>query len=178
MMVKRTYTEVEPSERTFPKLSARLRDELFEIPSSQYYRLQMWPCAVTSICGTVSQNVLVAEAASYLEHWGAWPDELRGATASLKADDVQSIAESPNRLPAFFANRVYTAGETSMGSHEFAVIFSDGTKYAYKAGGCVDFVLLPEGKSMVDLVDVSPGDTGNCDGEGELPFYTWCLFSL
>lgn len=175
--MERTYTEIEQSERTFSNLSPLLRAQLFDIQSSQYYGLQMWPCSVTTVSGWVSENVVIAEASSYLEQWGAWPDELRGENALLQLDGIQSIAESPNRLPAFYANKVYTAGETSMGSHEFSLVFTGGLKIAYKTGSCVDFVLLPEGRSMIDVVDVIPNDSGAVDGESEVPFYAWCLFS-
>ena len=78
---------------------------------------------------------------------------LEGALFHGDANRGEALAESPRRLPAQFANKLYKSGESGMGYTIFTVIFADGSRQAYGTGNAVDFISYPEGKGQMDVVD-------------------------
>ena len=118
----------------------------------------------------------MVEAKSYIRIWGVWPDDDHGKK-SIRIEDVAQIQPSPSRLPARFAREMYSIGESGMGYCIFTLHFSDGTRQPYCTGNLVDFVELPEGKSMRDVIALTPNE-----GKGEQSLstrpYHWCLFTI
>jgi hypothetical protein len=109
----------------------------------------------------------------YIKYWGVYPEQDRHKSY-IYVSDVEAFAESPRRLPAQFANKLYASGESGMGYTIFTVVFSDGSRQAYGTGNAVDFIRYPKGPS--DVSDVLPHE-GRKANPVPAPKYYWCLFS-
>jgi hypothetical protein len=159
----------------FPKLSDKLRAVLTTIIPSMDGDLTYWPCAARLKDGTALVCVYVVPEVPYIKHWGVYPQQDRGKSY-ISLADVDALAESPRRLPAQFANKLYTHGESGMGYTIFTVVFTDGSRQAYGTGNAVDFIRYPEGKGPSDVADVLPHEGRNAEPISA-PLYYWCLFS-
>jgi hypothetical protein len=158
-----------------PKLPDKLRDDLSAITPSQCGDLAYWPCAARMKDGSVLLCVYVVLEGPYIRHWGVYPQQDRGKSY-ISIADVDALAESPKRLPARLANKLYEAGESGMGYTIFTVVFADGSRQAYGTGNAVDFIRYPEGKGQGDVLDVLPHEGRNAE-PASCPEYYWCLFS-
>jgi len=158
-----------------PRLSGKLRDDLSAITPSTDADLTYWPCAARMKDGTVLICVYVVPEGPYIRHWGVYPQQDRGKSY-ISLSDVGAFAESPGRLPARFADKLYKSGESGMGYTIFTVVFADGSRQAYVTGGAVDFIRYPEGKGPTDVIDVLPHEGRNAEPVSS-PEYYWCLFS-
>jgi hypothetical protein len=160
----------------FPKLPAKLREDLDAICPSMDRDLTYWPCAARMKDGTVLACVYVVPEVPYLKYWGVWPQHDRGKSY-ISIADVGALAESPSRLPARFANKLYKSGESGRGYTILTVVFADGSRTAYGSGNAIDFIRYPEGKGQVEVVDVVPHE-GRRSELVHCPQYYWCLFSV
>jgi hypothetical protein len=158
-----------------PRLPGALRNQLVRIEAADTAHGNYHPCAVTLRDGSSVVCVCVIEQYQYIRVWGVYPEDDK-AKRFISIEDVSSLVESPSRLPASYVQRVYLAGESGMGYHVFTVVFSDGSRQAYIAGGIVDFLDYPEGKMAGDISDVLP-HVGKDDRPREAPPYYWCLYS-
>jgi hypothetical protein len=158
-----------------PKLPDKLRDDLSAILPSQCGDLAYWPCAARMKDGTVLVCVYVVLEGPYIRQWGVYPQQDR-RKSYISVVDVDALAESPSRLPARLANKLYEAGESGMGYTIFTVVFADGSRQAYGTGNAIDFVGYPEGKGQGDVLDVLPHEGRNAE-PASCPEYYWCLFS-
>ena len=158
-----------------PKLPDKLREDLSAITPSRDGDLTYWPCAPRMKDGTVLVCVYVVPEGPYIKHWGVYPEQDRGKS-HISVADVDALAESPRRLPARFADKLYESGESGMGYTIFTVVFADGSRQAYGTGNAVDFVRYPDGKGQSDVVDVLPHEGRNAEPVS-CPEYYWCLFS-
>lgn len=139
-----------------------------------------YPCLVTLNDGTLLDRVYLVRQASWIKLWGVYPGQGQGRS-EVQLSDVSSIAESPSRLPASFANELYAAGESGMGYTVFTVVFSSPipwfrSRRAYVTGNAVDFVDYPHGKGPKDVVSVLP-HVGRDSNYTKGPKYYWCLYS-
>lgn len=157
-----------------PKLSDKLRDELSAITPSADGDLTYWPCAARMKDGPVLICVYVVPEGPYIRHWGLYPQQDR-PKSYISLEDVDALSESPKRLPARFANKLYQSGESGMGYTIFTVVFADGSRQAYGTGNAVDFIRYPAGKGQSDVVDVLPHEGRNAEPVS-CPEYYWCLF--
>jgi len=162
-------------ERNYGTMPSSLREPLNAVEPSVCGDLLYRPCSVTLKNGDVSDIVYVVSAGPYIKIWGVWPEDDRHKR-SVCIEEVSAIDESPTRLPAHFANKLYKVGESGMGYTIFTVVYSDGTKQAYSAGNAIDFIRYPEGKGPSDVVDVLPHEGRNADPL-RVPDYYWCLYS-
>jgi hypothetical protein len=166
---------VKRSAREYAKLTPGLTAQLRRVPPSRDGRLEYHPCRVTLDDGRIVDCVYIVEAGAYLVKWGVWPEDDPGKR-SVPIERVVTIEESPHRLPASLANRLYEAGESGMGYSLFTVEFRDGTEQAYVTGSAVDFIDPPPGLRASDAVRVLP-HKGRDRGPREGPDYTWCLYA-
>jgi hypothetical protein len=95
------------------------------------------------------------------------------ANASIGRRDAHST--SAKRLPVQFARKVYAAGESRMGGCVFTLGFRDGSKQSYSTGSLVDFLEMPDGKMLNDVIDLEPHKGDEQRTLSSLP-YSWCLF--
>ena len=158
-----------------PKLPDKLREDLSAITPSRDGDLTYWPCAARMKDGTVLVCVYVVPEGPYIKHWGVYPQQDRGKS-HISVADVDALSESPRRLPATFANKLYESGESGMGYTIFTVVFADGSRQAYGAGNAVDFIRYPEEKGQSDVVDVLLHKERNAEPVSS-PEYYWCLFA-
>jgi hypothetical protein len=160
-----------PSQR----LSDKLRQDLDSIPPSHAGDLNYWPCTARLKDGTELACVYVVADGPYIKHWGGYPEQDRHKRY-ICVSDVEALAESPHRLPAQFANKLYVRGESGMGYTIFTVVFSDGSRQACRTGNAVDFIRYPKGEGPRDVSDVLPHEGRKADPV-PAPDYYWCLFS-
>lgn len=144
-------------------------------PSRDGPALEYRPCRVVLNHGHVIDRVYVIEAMAYIRTWGVWPDEDPGKHG-ISIDDVASIEESPARLPARLANKMYAAGESAMGGCIFTLILNDGRRIVCGTGGAVDVPGLPVNVTPDLIVDLLPHE-GRLQPYMPPPNYYWCLYS-
>jgi hypothetical protein len=168
------FTPYHPGRRTYPPLPDHLRAQWEAIVPSISQTLEYRPCSATLKAGTIIPCTYVMDAQAYIDVWGAWPEDDSGKQ-HVRVEDVASISESPFRLPVALANELYRAGESGMGYSAFSLVFTDGALIHVLSGGAVDFVSLPEGRRMADIVRVVP-HSGLGQMQLSAPKYYWCLF--
>jgi hypothetical protein len=139
--------------------------------------VEYFPCAVMLKDGRRDNRVYLASAEPWFRKWGVWPEDDPGKSL-IRIEDIVSIAESPSRLPAKFANELYRAGESGMGYTVFTVEFSGLIKShrTYLTGNAVDFIEYPWRKGPKDVIGVLP-HVGRDARPRNGPRYSWCLFS-
>lgn len=108
------------------------------------------------------------------------------AKQSIIITDVIKIEESPARLPAKLATKMYQAGESGMGYCVYTLVLDDGEELPYVMGNAIDFPNLPPDVSPSMIVDLLPhqGRKGLEDGSGRFILdqykrgagYYWCLY--
>jgi hypothetical protein len=161
--------------KRYHPLPAAMRAQLARVEPSGDLDLRYYPCRVRLRSGDVLDRVYLAEAISWFEMWGVWPDQDQAKT-ELLIENVAEIQDSPSRLPARFGNEIYRAGESGMGYSVFRVLFADGSNMVVGTGGAVDFVSYPSGKGPSDVVGVRPHE-GRGEPMAEHVDYAWCLFT-
>lgn len=144
-------------------------------PSRDWY-LEYRPCRVTLIDGRQLDCVYVVPEESYRKSWGTWPEDDSGKK-SILIQDLSSIETSASRLPAEIANKIYDAGESGMGYCVFTLVFGDHTRQAYVTGNAVDFVPMPDEKTIAEIIDVIPHEGRQSENLLHGLNYYWCLFS-
>ena len=169
--------------RSYASLSSELRTQLEAVePSTDFGVINYRPCCVTLATGETRDFVYLVEARTYYQIWGVWPEDDPGKK-ELPLGRISAIHDSPARLPAALANKLYAAGESGMGYFVFTVVLRDGRQLAFVPGNAVDFPSLPHGVTSSDIVDVLPG-TGWAEGLRDRPplpsesaaDYLWCLY--
>lgn len=175
-MTDRKYTPYVLVEKKYPKLPEHLKTKLFDIEPSVSNGSKMWPCEVVLDNGDKCDCVYIMDADDYIRSWGVWPEDDPGKEC-VDILRVKDIRPSLNRLPVYLANKLYSSGESGMGYMVFTLLFSDNSSQAYVAGNAIDFVSLPVGKKMEDIVDVIPHRDRNLKNKVESPKYFWCLYS-
>jgi hypothetical protein len=158
------------------KISARLYSQLLLVEPSRNWGIEYRPCLVNLQDGRKIDCVYVVPEQQYIHHWGVWPEDDPGKQ-SLRIEDVSEIEESPSRLPAAIANKLYEEGESGMGYCIFTLVFTDGSTQAYITGNAVDFVPLPAGKEARDIKKVIPHEGRNVENQMQVLDYYWCIYS-
>lgn len=160
----------------FDHLSDGLASQLSGIEPSRHRRLTYYPCLVKLKDGSEVDRVYLVEARSWLQSWGPMPGGQSWSGRIIRVADIDSLRDSPSRLPANLANKLYLAGETGMGGTTFTVKFGDGTAVAFGTGNAVDFITYPAGKSAADVTDVLPHVGGRSGALVPAPSYSWAPF--
>jgi len=78
-----------------------------------------------------------------------------GTSGKIDIKDIEDIKESSYRLPARFANEIYQHGETGMGWIGFNIEMRDYRGFCYFNTGAIDFIDLPDGYEMNDIIGVN-----------------------
>ncbi len=171
---------VPPRDPKYPKLPPHLSEPLRSITPSIAGNLRYYPCCVRLNDGKELDRVYLVSEIPYLSNWGVYPSRDRGKF-EVHISDIVSVADSPSRLPAPFANELYRAGESGMGYTVFTVVFKGmipflNSRQAYLTGNAVDFIDYPWRKGPKDVVSVLP-HVGRKSRYWNGPKYYWCLFS-
>lgn len=123
----------------------------------------------------------IVEADPYKQLWGIWPEQ-DPAMRSIAIEEVHVIEESPHRLPAQLATKLYADDETGPGYFEYTAVLADGTMIPCLTGGALDFPLLPDGVSGNAIVGVIRGSSNPAWRDRAAAFnqaspeYAWCLY--
>lgn len=152
-------------------ISRVLQQQLADITPSKDSVLKYYPCQVELKDGTVLDNVYIADYDSYISSYSVLP----GDDQLILIEDVIVIHDSPNRLPAKLANKLYNAGESGMGYCVFRLLYDTGDTFDVLTGNAVDFVPSPEDLSVNHIVDVLPHEGSRQDYTEGLS-YSWCLY--
>jgi hypothetical protein len=170
----REYKPFTPGERAYPSMTSAVTEQVSRVATTSDGGLAYCPCSVLLVDGTIVDCVFLVEAQAYIRPWGVWPDQDSGKR-EVRIQYVVHVRESPHRLPASLAQRLYDAGESGMGYVLFEIEYRDGSRSAHVSGNAVDFVRLAEGKVMSDAIAVYPHE-GRNKHLIEAPEYAWCLY--
>lgn len=167
------------------QINASLLEKLFQVQPSRDGILEYRPCQITLRDGGKLDRVYLVEEEPYIKVWGGYPQNDPGKL-SILLEQVIDLCESPYRLPAKLANKMYQVGESGMGYCVFTLIMKNGKKFPFVTGNAVDFPELPPEYSYSDILDLLPhvGREQLCDTQKHwinAPYtasakYCWCLF--
>ncbi|HTS34236.1 MAG TPA: hypothetical protein VMH04_01115 [Candidatus Solibacter sp.] len=160
----------------YSPLLPHVQEALKSIEPSRDGELLYYPCRVVLKSGEACDTVYIVAEKPYIRHWGVYPENDPGKRW-IRMEDVASVAESPTRLPAQFANELYKRGESGMGYTIFTVVFADGRLQACASGNAIDFIRYPTGKGPKDVVAVLPHEGRRDDSLVKSPEWYWCIYS-
>ncbi|WP_062318038.1 hypothetical protein [Demequina maris] len=156
-------------------LTAAQAAQLAQVPKSSSGYMEYSPCRVTLRSGEVLDRVYVVDESQFSRSWGT-------AASRVSIEDVVRIEDSPVRLPADLANKLYEAGESGMGYTMFSARMRDGEQLPFVVGNAVDFPNWRPGLDPRDVVDVVP-HAGRAEFRDRQPRiheksapYEWCLY--
>jgi hypothetical protein len=158
-----------------PVISEELLRQLLDVEPSLDGEMEYRPCLVRLTDGQALDRVYVADAATYQGLWGIWP-EFDPGKQTVPIDDVRRIEESPSRIPARLANKMYEAGESAMGACFFTLVLNDGRRVPCVTGNAVDFLELPAGVTPAMMVDLLPHERREASDPIRGADYIWCLY--
>ena len=157
-----------------PVLDERLLGQLRSITRTSR-RARSTPCRLVLKDGSVRERVFLVEASRFLTAWGAFPDV--GDPRFLDAADIERIEPSPFSLPAWIGRKVHRGAKVVNGQRYFRLKLRDGRKLSCSTPTLADFVDLPEGVSVDDVVSVKK-ERRPKDIENRLPqaAHEWCVY--
>jgi hypothetical protein len=142
-------------------------------PSEIEPGMRLYPCSARLDDGTVQKCIyFVARETSKRLFGQERPEDIPGFPW-VSPEEIASVAESPFRLPARFANQIYRAGESRMGCYIFTLVFSAWCKRHYLVGGFVDFLLFPRGRTPLEIREVLLHR--GAKRSTPVPPYKWCI---
>ena len=165
---------IDPREQQFPLITKPLAAELKAIEPSIHKQAKLYPCLATLTDGRQLDGVYMIDATTFLKL-----DDPNSRTV-LPLSRVAHIEESPTRLPAKLANKIYRSGESAMGYYLFTLVFEDGSHLPCRTSDSVDFVDLPRSFAGRKIVNVLPHvgqkvvPQGGLQGHGASS--VWCPF--
>jgi hypothetical protein len=135
---------------------------------------QLYPCSARMKDGTVEERAYFVAAETAVRLFGPAGIDAVSRSLRLPIDRVVSVAESPARLPAKFANQIYRAGETHYGCYLFTLVFSRWRRSRYMVGGFVDFLFYPSGRGPSDIQKAVLGNGAR--RATAVPKFKWCVY--
>ncbi len=159
------------------QLSDSQREQLARVMPSIDRRLRYHPCSVRLSNGKTYSRVLLSEYSTWYEEWGIDPED-DPDKRSIDVKRVEDIWESPHRLPAHIATKIYTQPESGMGYYRFKLTLDDGRSVDCLTGNVVDFLKWPHDLSPRKVVDVAVyGGPSRSNPDLRVARYVWCLYS-
>jgi hypothetical protein len=157
-----------------PKLSPTLRQELDQIEPSVFAPgVLLYPCSARLKDGADIARVYFVESATFRRLFlFEEPQEMPGLRWP---DAIAATTPNPNRLPAAFANEIYSVSDAGWGARKFALVFSWWCRRDYLVGGFVDFLEYPAGRGSSDVKKVILYGTKR--KVRRVPEPSWCVFS-
>jgi hypothetical protein len=164
-----------------PTLPRPLWRRLRRIRPSRDGSLLLRPCRVLLKEGRWVDRVYLVDEAAYLRLWKMPPGE-DASRRPLPAEEIVDVAESPTRLPARFADRLYRAGESGAGYTCFTLVLKGGRRLPYMTGHAVDFPQWPDDVTPDLVREVLPHEVPAefkkrtpLTHEASAP-HLWCLY--
>lgn len=146
-----------------PETGEDILGQLHRVRPSRDGDIEYRPCRILLKDGSTLDHVYVVEAEQYIRLWGSWPKH-DVAKSDVSLNEITRIEESPQRLPAPLATKMYQAGESATGGCFFVLVLRDGRRLPYATGNAVDFLEYPPRVSQDDVVELLPharGDPGD-----------------
>ena len=140
----------DPREQQYPVITKLLATELKSITPSVKKQVKLYPCLATLTDGRQLDGVYMIAAGDFLKI------EDPESRTVLPLGRVAHIEESPTRLPAKLADKIYRSGESAMGYYLFTLVFDNGEHLPCRTGDSVDFVDLPRSFADKKIVNVLP----------------------
>lgn len=177
-MLKNTMASLPPPLATgrYCSLPPHLRAELAAVEPSHDGGMPYFPCRAILEEGLVLEAVYLAPEGPYFRTWGTFPDDDKDKNW-IPLELVKHVEDSRLRLPARFANELYSTGCVQAGLFAFTVVYSDGSRQRCTAGSAVDFIRHPAGKGPKDVAEVIPCWERKHAPALSAPPYFWCLYS-
>ena len=146
--------------------------EMIEPSIYPQMNLRYYPASAILNDGKVLDWVYFVNRERFLEVWGD-----SSGRDFVDISEVKDIKKSPYRLPARFANQIYQRGETNMGGIMFTIEMKDYRGFYYAGGGAIDFIDLPDGYTMDDIINVNSMHDYALREKGYrmVKPYVWCL---
>jgi hypothetical protein len=159
-----------------PKLSPTLRQELDKIEPSVFAPgVLLYPCSARLKDGVDIACVYFVEAATFRRLFSFEEPQAMPGLRWISPDAIAAITPNPNRLPAAFANEIYSVSDAGWGARKFALVFSWWCRRDYLVGGFVDFLEYPLGRGSSDVRKVILYGTKR--SVRRVPETLWCVFS-
>lgn len=117
------------------QLSRTLMQQLHAVEPSDEGRVKYYPCMVKTRDGSQFERVCFVEETFFNDVWGLRLEKGN----SVHVSEIVKICESPYRLPAQFASRLYELGETGMGYHRFWITLNSGKVLLCTMGNILEF---------------------------------------
>lgn len=156
-------------------MTSRLLRDLKRIEPSEFVPgVRLYPCSALLDSGGSLECVYFVAAQASIRLFGREYREGVSGSAFISVNDVDSISESPARLPAKFASRIYEGGESRHGAYSFKLVFSRWCQPAYLVGGFVDFLRFPGRYGPSDIQDVLLHRGAN--RPSDIPPFKWCVY--
>ena len=96
--------------RRYPVPTEKILAQILSVPVSVDRWMPYRPCDVVLKNGRRVDRVYVVPEEPYILMWGVWPEDDRGKSSVL-LDELAEVRDSRHRLPAPFAQKLYSAGE-------------------------------------------------------------------
>lgn len=95
----------------------------------------------------------------------------------VSADRIDGISDSVLRLPPTVARKIYSFGETGMGSLTFELVTRQGNRFPCWFSNVAEFAQLPGELESRDVVDaVSPHRKPDPVKDLRQPGFAWCVY--
>lgn len=160
----------------FSLLPRHIEESLQGIEPTQDGDLKYFPCSATLISGEVLDTVYFMPERPVMKMWEVYL-QTDGAKRLIRVEDVAEVRDSPTRLPARFANKLYPQGESGMGCTIFTIVFSDGARQACVTENGVDFIQYPPGKGSRDVTAVISHEGRRDESLVKAPPSYWCIYA-
>ncbi len=98
----------------YAQLPGHVSESMSRIEPNKDGELAYFPCRVKLKSGLALDTVYIESEQPYLKAWGRYPEDFNGKHW-IRIEDVAEVEESPTRLPARFATRLYREVESGMG---------------------------------------------------------------
>jgi len=125
----------------------RSGDALSPLGGAFYY-----PCSTELNDGRTLECVYFGDKKDYVKHWG----NTTSGRFFVDLSEVKAISECKYCISSKLAKKIYDSGESGMGYYKFRIVMKDGKIFPYLTGDAVEYLELPEGYTIEDIVDVKP----------------------
>ncbi|MCZ6779612.1 MAG: hypothetical protein O7F16_11700 [Acidobacteria bacterium] len=164
-----------------PTLSRPLWRRLRRVRSSRDGSLDLRPCRVLLRDGRWLDRVYLVEEVPYLRQWKIHPKK-DPSRRDLPLDSIVDVDDSPTRLPARFATRLYRAGESWQRFTVFTLVLENGRRLPYLMGHFLDFPQWPDDVTPELVTGVIPHEAPDefrsrtpSPHQAAAP-HRWCLY--
>jgi len=157
-------------------LSEEMAAQVEAIGASRATGIERSPCIATMLDGERVERVIVVEVVEAAAPWMLPASDAGPYGRAIDIRKVATLEDSPERLPADLASRVYMAGETAKDQFEFVIVLTDGSEVGCRTGAVVDYPGLPKDVTTADVADVRVLTRADSSGERRPTDFRYCYY--